>query len=229
MKRLVLTLATAALLSCGTVRQVHAGSVVTPGGQVNVTDDNDPLGNSFSGSVNASTSPVSFDNGLLTLTETITPVNATSAWVVFHINATNGLPLVGNPSGFADISINGIPTQSSVAFGKFFTGYDVNGVDDPFPFPVTGSIGPNPITGTGSVFNGTLDPPSFSQTLFADIDPYNQGPTNYGNSPSNTPTGFTIGALYAVQTAVPEPGSLTLAGLATAGLAFRTWRRRSAR
>jgi hypothetical protein len=229
MNRRFVVPAALALLLGGSVEKVRAGSVVMPGAvTISVTDD--PAGGSFTGTVTPSAGGTVFDNGLLTLSETITPVNATSAWAVFHVNTTAGQPLVGSPAGYFDITISGIQTKPA-ALTAAFIGFDVNGTDDSFPFPGS-TTGPNPITGTGSVANYVYSPPytsNTSQYLFATISPYDQGPTDFGNSPSNTPTGYTIGGLYALQTAVPEPGSLTLAGLAAVGFAVRTWRRRLAR
>jgi hypothetical protein len=230
MKRLVACVAAGSvMLSCLSGR-AEAGPVVIPDAPVTINLSDDPIGGSFSGTVTPSAGGTLFDNGLLTLSESITTVSPTSAWAVFHVSATGGQPLVGNSSGGFNIVISGIQTAPA-AFIAAFTGFDVNGVDDPFPFPGT-TLGPNPITGTGSVANQVFSPPytiTTSQQFGTNIDPYNQGPANFGDSPSNTPTGYTAGALYAVESVVPEPGSLTLAGLAAAGFAVRTWRRRSAR
>jgi hypothetical protein len=164
----------------------------------------------------------------LALTETIVPENSSTAWAVFDVRATGSLPLAGNPSAHWNITISGIQTQPATLI-RFFAGFDVNGTPDPYPFPGT-TIGPNPITGTGSVANGTVDPSNFSfmtsQQLFADLPPFNLPPNHFGDTPANTPTGFTIGGEYQLQ-AVPEPTGITLCVLAgTAGL-FRAWRRRS--
>jgi hypothetical protein len=226
-KRSSLILA-AALALVVTSGRVVAGPVITPG-PVNVSIQDDPAGASFDGTVTPVLgSPVTFDNGRLTLTETIVPVNSTTAWAVFDINATGALPLAGSGSSHFNITISGIQTAPA-ALTQFFTGFTVNGTPDPFPFPGF-PIGPNPITGTGSVSNGTIDPVNYSfqtsQQLYADIDPFDQGPANFNDSPANTPTEMIIGGKYVLQSAVPEPSGLMLAGLA-AGWALRAWRRRS--
>src|SRR5262249_35567643 len=146
-------------------------------------------------------SPVTFDNGRLTLTETIVPVSATSAWAVFDVRATGSLPLAGNRGSHFNIRISDIQTNLATPL-QFFVGFDVNGTPDPFPFGGF-VLGPNPITGTGNVANKSLDPSEYSymtsQFLFADINPYGQGPTNYNDTPANTPTGFTIAGRYLLQ------------------------------
>jgi hypothetical protein len=200
---------------------------------VTVSVQDDPAGASFNGSVTPVLgSPVLFDNGRLQLTETIVPVNSSNAWAVFDVRTPGGQPLAANRNDHFNITISGIQTQKAT-LAQFFTGFDVNGTPDPFPFGGT-TFGPNPITGTGNVANGILNPSQYSyvtsQYLYADLNPYGQGPTNYNGTPGTTPTGFTIGGRYLLQaSAVPEPGGLALAGLAVAGWAARAWRRRSAR
>src|SRR5512135_3580719 len=59
-------------------------AVILPGGTFDVAISNDPSGGDFSQSgIPLSTSPTPIDNGLLTVSELIQPVNASTDWIQF--------------------------------------------------------------------------------------------------------------------------------------------------
>jgi hypothetical protein len=209
--------------------QARAGLFV-PGSSFTVDVTNDPLGNNFSGTVPLTGGPTTIDHGLLTVSETITPVNASTAWIEFDFNATGNV-LVGKPSNNWEIKVSNIQTTAPTTLTSFFGFFDVNGVSTPFPFGGT-TITTNPLTGVGNVYLGVVHPPytySTSQSLFANIDPFNQGPTNFGTNSSNTPSGFSIAGEYVLQpgvASVPEPSSLALCTVGLLSLAGGSWWRR---
>lgn len=231
MNRYPCFLLAACLFLYSTAEQARAGLFV-PGSAFTVDVTNDPFGNNFTGTVSLTGGPTTIDNGLLTVSETITPVNGSTAWIEFDFNATSKV-LAGTPQNNWEIKVSNIQTAEPTTLTSFFSFFDVNGVSTAFPFGGHIVITTNPLTGVGNVSLGVINPPytySKSQTLFADIDPFDQGPTNFGTDPSNTPSGFSIAGEYVVEpgfSAVPEPSSLALCTVGLISLAGgRSWRRK---
>jgi hypothetical protein len=230
MKRSIAILALT-LAAWGPGAKARAGFVVIPGAPFTLAVSNDPSGGNFSGTITPAGNgvPLTFDNGLLTISETITPVSGTSAWVSFDIRTTSGGPIVGNPAANWEIQLTDLQTMPA-ALLTVFEYFLIDGQEVPgYPFP-NFSPATNPITGIGMVGIDTPPPPytfSTSQTTLGYIDPFDGG-GYLGTGPNNTPTGFGFGSLYFLQTtAAPEPASLTLLGLGAAVLGLRAWRKRA--
>lgn len=207
----------------------RAGAIL-PGGTFDVAITNDPSGGDFSQSgIPLSTNPTPIDNGLLTVSELIRPVNASTDWIQFTFSATNGRPLVGDPASNWQYEISNIQTTGpSIKLQQFNTFVDASGTATPFPFEGN-STTTNPIPGQPSpVSLHTFSPPSSFIGLDFIIDPFNSPPTNFGNGGS-TPTEFIAGAQFQLSgvSTVPEPATWVMTGTAAlAVLSYRWYRRK---
>jgi hypothetical protein len=212
--------------------------VIDTSGSVTITGNDDPGSGSFSSTVSLASllaGPTAIDGGQLLASATITPVSSSSAWLQFDFETTNPEfrpPLAGTPGGNWGITVSGIQTTNPAALTAFFNFFA--GTSTLFPFGGT-TFFTNPITGSGTVDGAFFSPPfsfSTSQSLFAFIDPFNQGGV-FDSSPDTTPNGFSIAGQYTLQFApppppsVPEPSTLAMLTFSVMGLAAWRWRQRS--
>ncbi len=212
------------LMACGvlfTGSERARADLFLPSSSVNFTGDDDPNGGSYNSTVSLSSllAGTTIDGGLLNASATITPVNSSSAWIQFNLTTVSGGQLAGSPGGSWDFHVN-FSAAAPAADPEFFLYFPTtSGGTTYFPFP-GGTPVTNPITGSGTVLLGVNNPPyvySTSESLFANIGPFNESPTFFetGN-PSQTPNGLSFAGLYVLQSppAVPEASSLVLLAIA---------------
>jgi hypothetical protein len=201
---------------------LHAG-VVVPGSTFTITGSDDPSANSFTSTATLNGGPTLIDNGLLSVTETITSINPTTDWVQFTFTTTSGGSLAGDPSAFWEIQVSNIQTSKPSALAAYFTYFSLNGTAESPIYPFFGGavVEPDPLNpSVGPVWGATISPPytnlSSSQTLYAYITPWTFGEDGGINPSSN---GLTLAGEYVVpSSAVPEPASLATVAVGLLGL-----------
>lgn len=229
MRRLLFLMA-ASLLLLSEVGQTKAG-VFDTSVPFNVTVIDDPAGNTVSSTgIPLDGGPTTIDNGLLSITESITPVDANSAIIQFTLTTTNAAPLAGNPGDLWSTLVSGFQTngQGSVMGPLYYTFVDANGVSDPILFPGY-FLAPNPTDPTQTVAETIAsNTPRIVHSLQITSNQFDQSPTFYENG-GPVPTTFVLGAEFVLApAAVPEPGSFALLGMGIVGMAGYGWRRRKA-
>ncbi len=233
MKRAMQCLAVAGLLCV--MGQAQAG-LVDVGSQYSVSNTN--FVGTFTTNVTLDGLNSVIDSGQLNVSETIVPDGPNSVWVVFNFSTVSGGPLAGNTNAFWQSQINNIQFTTPVALDAFFEYWDLNGtafsgITDLFS---NTHVALNPITGVGETyFSGFFVPgaANTTQSLFTFLNPYSQlGGQNIDPSTAN---GWHIAGHYTSPTpviGVPEPGTLTPAGLGAIGLIAgglrRRWRKTAA-
>src|SRR5690242_10459137 len=109
--RSLFLLTAVSLLSLGSAGQAGAG-VFNTSVPFNVSIIYVLLGNNFpTNFVPLTGGPTSKDNGLLDVTETITPTGPLSAIIQFTLTTTNNALLAGNLAGFWQTQISGFETN----------------------------------------------------------------------------------------------------------------------
>jgi hypothetical protein len=225
--RRLLFLVAASLLLLSEVGQAKAG-VFDTSVPFNVSLINDPAGNTvLTTGVPLNGGPTIIDNGLLSITESITPLDPTSAIIQFTLTTTSGSPLAGNPGGLWQTLISGFQTTGPASLmGPFYyTFVDANGVSDPILFPGY-SLAPNPTDATQvvaeTIANNT---PRIVHSLQLTSNQFDQPPTFYENG-GIVPTTFVMGGEFVLAPNAPEPASFSLLGIGIVGMAGYKWRRR---
>jgi hypothetical protein len=220
-----LAVAAALLLAGGAARQARAGVVQTGG---TYTLNNINFVDNFSTSVTLDGTGVNkpIDNGQLFINEQIFPTGPNGAWVQFNFSTANGGPLAGNLNAHWETDIGSIPFTTPVVYDGFFSYFSVNGV--PFSNILAGDftdVETNPVTGVGQVLGTAVTPssPLTSLSVYEFFDPYSILQSQNNIDPM-TANGFSL-AVH-VDNLVPEPGGMTLVGVALGGLITGAWRRR---
>jgi hypothetical protein len=228
MRRLLLLTAVSLLFL--SARQTAAGSasVFNTSVPFNAAIMDDPAGNnSLINSAPLNGGPTLIDNGLLSVSETITPTAAKSAIVQFTLATTNSAPLAGNPSAFWQTAISGFQTNGPAALRGplYYTFVDANGVSDPILFSGY-SLAPNPTDPNQLVAETMASNTSrIVHSLTIGVGIFDEPPTNYENG-GIVPTTFVLGGQF-VLTPVPEPATLaSCLVMGVAGIATITWKRR---
>jgi hypothetical protein len=226
----ILFLLTAVSLLCPGAGKVGAGgtSVFNTSVPFNASIMNDPAGNnSLTNPAPLNGGPTLIDGGLMSVSESITPIGANSAIVQFTFTTTGNAPLAGNPSGPWQIAVSGFQTNGLAALsGPFYeTFVDANGTSVPTLFPGY-SLAPNPTDPSQTVAEiQANNTPRIVHSLALDLALFEQAPASYENG-GIMPTTFILGGQF-VLTSVPEPASLTtFLVMGTVGIAGITWKRR---
>jgi hypothetical protein len=228
MRRLFLLTVVSLLCLCAGRAGAGGSSVFNTNVPFNASIMNDPAGNnSLINSAPLSGGPTLIDGGLMSVSEKIAPINATSAFIQFTFTTTGNAPLAGNPSGPWQISVGGFQTNGLAALqGPFYETYvDANGTSVPYLFAGF-SLAPNPTDPSQTVAEiQSSNTPRIVHFLTLTSNLFDQTPTNYENG-GIVPTTFVLGGEF-VLTPVPEPTSLTaFLVMGTVGIAGATWNRR---
>jgi hypothetical protein len=205
------------------------------GGTYQVITTNAPDNSTQTLTLNNSTQTV--DNGNLDVTATVLPdmSDPNSEWIDFNFQVVPDSVLARNPDGFWEIQINDVPLSSPGFFTGFAAYWTINGVAASNIQPITGypPPGPNPVNSSlGEAYAETFAPsgsPETSIDVYAYIAPYASQLSTGGMDPTAV-NGFHLDALVtnAATSAVPEPSTFALGGLAVFGLLFAAGRRRRA-
>jgi hypothetical protein len=228
MKPFILCVGASLLLLCG-VGRATAGPVFDTSIPFNVNVTNDPLGqNSPVNVVPLTGGPTLIDNGLLSVTEAITPVNATTAYIQFTLTTTGVttvVPLAGNPGGFWQTLFSGFQSTSPASLRDvYFTFVDAAGNSTPYPFAGF-TFEPNPTGGGQTVADAPANTPFILvHSLTISLGAFDEPPTNFENG-GPVPTTFILGGEY---TLAPEPATISLLGIGIVGMAGYGWRKRKA-
>lgn len=168
------------------------------------------------------------DAGQLNVNDQTFPTSSSAEWVEFNFSTPGGGPLATNLGGHWRGEIDQIQFTAPVILDSFFLYWDHNGQPFSNITPLFGNtiVATNPITGSGEVYLGTVSnaPPNSIQSLFADLNPYNQLAGH--NIDPNTANGWHMAGHYHLAApAVPEPATLTLVGIGMLVMVGFLWRR----
>lgn len=218
----LLASALTAALGAPAVPSARAAAVFVLGSNYSVAGTNFP-GNFGPETVTLDQTTKPIDSGALTVSETITPVNASTAFILFNFATPGGGSLAGNANANWAFTIGNIPIHGAGLLSTPFVYFTANGA--PYS-PLTAASGfgviTNPITGTGQVLDFVGFTPGVVTGSFT-LDVFSN-PYAFLNSVGvNTSTANDVhfGAEISL---IPEPASVLLAGLGLLGLA--TVRRR---
>jgi PEP-CTERM motif len=205
-----------AALGATVVPSARAAAVFVLGGNYTVTGSNFPSNfGPETVTLDQTTKPI--DSGALTVSETITPVNATTAFILFNFATPGGGSLAGDANANWVFAIGNIPIHGSGVLSTPFVYFTANGV----PYgPLTAASGfgviTNPITGTGQVLDFVGFTPGVVTGSFT-LDVFSN-PYTFLNSvgvDTGTADDVHFGAEISL---IPEPASMLLAGLGLLGL-----------
>ena len=241
MKRQSCFLLTAAVLVCLAARPVRA-DLFAPGTSFTITGTN--FVTDFSQTIPLANGTYSVDNGLMTVTETIVPVNSTQEWLVLDFNTISGGSVAGNINAYWDFSDSGVQFTEPWRFMNYFSYWTTDGVATPNIVPFGGGglgvVNPNPLDpALGEVFGGVpnqIYPSGSSPTYTSDLtqpsfDLDDVSPFSFvtnGNVPT-TVNGFVAALEFEGAqpfTSTPEPSSLALCTIGLCTLAGGSWWRR---
>ena len=212
----LLASALTAALGAAAVPSARAAAVFVLGGNYTVTGADFP-GNFGPETVTLDQTTKSIESGALIVSETITPVNATTAFILFNFATPSGGSLAGNASANFGFTIGNIPIHGAGVLSTPFVYFTANGT--PYS-PLTAASGfgviTNPITGTGQVldfvgFTPVVVTGSFLLDVFS--NPYTF--LNSVGVDTGTANDVHFGAEISL---VPEPASVLLAALGLLGL-----------
>jgi hypothetical protein len=212
----LLASALTAALGATVVPSARAAAVFVLGGNYTVTGADFP-GNFGPETVTLDQTTKPIESGALIVSETIAPVNGTTAFILFNFATPGGGSLAGAANADWGFTIGNIPIHGSGVLSNAFVYFTANGT--PYS-PLTAASGfgvtTNPITGTGQVLDFVGFMPgvvtgSFSLDVFS--DPYTF--LNSVGVDTGTANDVHFGAEISL---VPEPASVLLTGLGLLGL-----------
>jgi uncharacterized protein (TIGR03437 family) len=162
----------------------------------------------FSANTTFSSTPVTVDNGAVTIWQQQVPTGSNGEWDVFYMKTTNGGPLAGNINADWNITLDYTLT-AAVFFDQVVTQWVVNGTP---VGPITGDIGTiccpsasNPILPGWSYYNsgfsGALPAGLFSNWQEIYVDPYSL--VSSGGINPNTANELIFALHFTLQSAVP--------------------------
>jgi hypothetical protein len=212
----LLASALTAALGATVAPSARAAAVFVLGGSYTVTGANFPSNfGPEAVTLDQTTKPI--ESGALIVSETITPVNATTALILFNFATSSGGSLAGNANANWTFAIDNIPIHGSGVLSDPFIYFTANGT--PYS-PLTAASGfgvtTNPITSTGQVldfvgFTPVVVTGSFTLNVFS--DPYTF--LNSVGVDTGTANDVHFGAEISL---IPEPASVLLAGLGLLGV-----------
>jgi hypothetical protein len=197
------------------------------GGSMTVNGTNAP--NNFSNTVPLTLGPTPIDGGTLILTTSIIPESGGAEWLILHYATTSGGPIVGNVNGAWELQAFAPLSAPANSLGYYFDWSSNGTLLTPTQTFGGGSLGPNPVTGSGTVFAnntfcpysncGYIDTSNNTVNFFASTSDYAATPGNNGSA-FDTANDFEIGIEMQPVSPVsaPEPGTLAIFGSALAGL-----------
>ncbi|HEY6344838.1 MAG TPA: hypothetical protein VIY49_25355 [Bryobacteraceae bacterium] len=162
----------------------------------------------FSANTTFSSTPVTVDNGAVTIWQQQVPTGSNGEWDVFYMKTTNGGPLAGNISANWNITLDYTLT-AAVFFDQVVMQWVVNGTP---VSPVTNGIGSiccasasNPILPGWSYYNSGFSSPLpaglFSSWQQVFVDPYTL--VSSGGINPNTANELIFALHFTLQSAVP--------------------------
>lgn len=165
--------------------------------------------------------------GQLALSETITPVSPTSAFILFNFSTVSGGPIASDASAEWSLSIDNVPINGSGVLSNPFVYFTANGTPFAPLTPASGfDVTTNPITGSGPV----LDFVGFEPvTVTGSFDPYVfSNPYMFLSAVGVNPS-ETNDVHFGAEISLLVPGSVLLlgAGLLGLGAVLRRGRARS--
>jgi hypothetical protein len=221
-----------ALAAAAIAQPARSDPVWNIGGSMTVNGTNAP--NDFSNNVALTLGTIPIDNGTLVLTTSIVPEAGGAEWLILRYATTSGGPIVGNVNAGWELQAFAPLSNPANSLGFYFD-WSSNGT---LLTPTTGgTLGTNPVTGSGTVFvNNTfcpysncyyINPSNNTVDFFVSTSDYAGFPGNNGPAFENA-NNFEIGIEMQPVSPVsaPEPGTLAIFGSALAGLGLITLLRR---
>jgi hypothetical protein len=170
-----------------------------------------------------------------TVSERLVFESPDSVW--FIMTLSNSGPLANNISAFWQFQLTNLTLNEPSYWDNFYMFWSVDGtpVNPIYPFGggALGYVGTNPVdAGLDPVYGGTPFPGGPVLTGLTNANLVFSNPYSFisaGGMDPNTVNGVTLGLRFtAAQSAIPEPGTASLAALALAGIAAARIGRRKA-
>jgi hypothetical protein len=149
-KRLATLLVGASVIPAAMSQPARSDPVWNIGGSMNVNGTNAP--NNFSETDTLTLGTTAIDGGTLNLTTSIVNESGGAEWLILHYATANGGPIVTNTNASWQLQAL-VPLSAPANSLGFYFDWSTNGtLLTPTASFGSGSPGPNPVTGTGTVF-----------------------------------------------------------------------------